>query len=83
MIFGILLQAQRGVRSWGSIALALYVFIVGLVIICLMRVARYFGSAGKQQKLIRMELTKLAEEVARLRQNLEQTKENDGPADAT
>jgi len=50
--------------------LALYVFIFALVIICLIRVARYFGSAGKEQKLMRMEMGKLAEEVHLLRQQI-------------
>lgn len=53
------------------VMLALYVFIFALVIICLIRVARYFGTAGKEQKLMRMEMGKLAEEVHLLRQELE------------
>lgn len=40
------------------------------VIICLVRVSRYFRNAGKEQKLIRMELGKLAEEVKQVRQVL-------------
>ncbi len=41
-----------------------------LVIICLVRVSRYFKTAGNEQKLIRMELGKLAEEVKQVRQEL-------------
>jgi len=48
----------------------IYAFLFGLVIVCLIRVARYFGNAGKEQKLIRLELGKVAEEVHLLRQEL-------------
>ena len=53
------------------VVVAVYAFIFALVIICLVRVARYFRTAGKEQKLIRMELGKVAEEVHLLRQELE------------
>lgn len=53
------------------LVLGIYVFLFALVIICLIRVARYFGNAGKEQKLIRLELGKVAEEVHLLRQELE------------
>ena len=59
------------------ILLAVYAFIFALVIICLVRVARYFRTAGKEQKLIRMELGKVAEEVRLLRQDLKGDKDND------
>ena len=58
------------------IVIVAYVFIFVLVIICLVRVARYFRTAGKEQKLIRMELSKLAEEVQLIRQELKGGKEN-------
>jgi hypothetical protein len=54
------------------IAFVVYLFILTLVIICLVRIARYFKSAGKEQKLVRMELGKLAEEVRLIRQQLPQ-----------
>ncbi len=47
-----------------------YAFLFALVIICLIRIARFFSSAGKEQKLIRLELGKVAEEVHLLRQEL-------------
>lgn len=50
--------------------LAAYVFIFALIIISLIRVARYFKTAGKEQKLLRMEVGKLAEEVHLLRQEV-------------
>jgi hypothetical protein len=52
------------------ILLSAYAFIFALIIICLIRVSRYFLTAGKEQKLIRMEIGKLAEEVHQLRQEL-------------
>jgi L-asparagine transporter-like permease len=53
------------------IAISAYVFIFALIIICLIRVSRYFMTAGKEQKLMRMELGKLAEEVHTIRQKLD------------
>ena len=46
--------------------------IVGLVLVIafLIRMIRYFKTAGNEQKLIRMELGKLAEEVQQLRHEL-------------
>ena len=63
------------------IILVAYVFIFALVIICLIRVSRYFLTAGKEQKLIRMELGKLAEEVHLLRQSLKDDKDTDSSAE--
>ena len=57
------------------VALAFYVFIFILAVMCLVDVTRYFSTAGKEQKLIRMELGKIAEEVHLLRQKLENGKE--------
>jgi len=59
-----------GTNVFGILAFAIYVFIFSLIIICLIRVARYFRDAGKEQKLIRMELGKVAEEVHLLRQEM-------------
>lgn len=59
------------------IVIAAYVFIFALVIICLIRVSKYFMNAGKEQKLIRMELGKLAEEVHLLRQEMKNGKVSD------
>ena len=50
--------------------LAAYVFIFVLVIISLIRASRYFKNAGKEQKLLRIEMGKLAEEVHLLRQDI-------------
>ena len=59
------------------VILAVYVFIFALVIICLIRISTYFRTAGKEQKLIRMELGKVAEEVHLLRQELKTGKKGD------
>ena len=63
------------------IILVAYVFIFALVIICLIRASRYFMNAGKEQKLIRMELGKLAEEVHLLRQEQKDGKATDSAAE--
>ncbi len=52
-----------------------YAFLFILVIIVLLRLARYFGRAGKEQQRIRMELTKLADEVHQLRKNSQERHE--------
>ncbi len=48
------------------IGLAFYV----LLAFCIYRAAKYFGTAGKEHKLLRMEMGKLAEEVHLLRREL-------------
>ncbi len=57
-------------------------FIVALVIIGLVRLVKYLGTAGKEMKLTRMEVGKLAEEVHQLRQELTVRKEKDSPTQA-
>jgi hypothetical protein len=61
------------------IVMGIYVFLFALVIICLIRIARFFRTAGKEQKLIRLELGKVAEEVHLLRKELKGDKENSSP----
>lgn len=75
MIHNIL--AYLGVSISAIIAIAAYAFLFGLIIICLIRVARYFKNAGNEQKLIRMELGKVAEEVHLLRQEMKEGKVSD------
>ena len=53
------------------LVLGAYVFVFILIIISLIRVSRYFKNAGKEQKLLRIEMGKLAEEVHLLRQETE------------
>jgi hypothetical protein len=63
------------------VALAFYTFIFTLVVMCLVSVTRYFGTAGKEQKLIRMEVGKIAEEVHLLRHELKGNKDNGSSMD--
>jgi hypothetical protein len=77
MIEGILALTKGTVTIIAPIIFIAYGFIFALIIICLIRVSRYFMSAGKEQKLIRMELGKLAEEVHLLRQNLKDDENTD------
>jgi hypothetical protein len=64
------------------VGFAAYVFIIALVIISLVRVSRYFMTAGKEQKLIRLELGKVAEEVHQLRQQLKDARERGSSAES-
>ncbi|MBW8035949.1 MAG: hypothetical protein FVQ79_10035 [Planctomycetes bacterium] len=52
------------------IGIAVYVFILTLIIVGLVRLVKYLGSAKNEQKLIRMELGKLAEEVHLIRKEI-------------
>ena len=53
----------------------------GLVIFGLVKLIKYLGSAGKEQKLIRMELSKLADEVQQIRQDLKTKSTNEASED--
>ena len=77
MIHNILANSEGFVTL--LIVIVAYAFIFALVIICLIRASRYFMSAGKEQKLIRMELGKLAEEVHLLRQEMKEGKVSESP----
>ncbi|MHC4371296.1 MAG: hypothetical protein ACYTE3_22240 [Planctomycetota bacterium] len=47
-----------------------------LLTVCLWRAAKYFGSAATEQKLLRIETGKLAEEVHLLREDIEVRSDN-------
>lgn len=68
------LLAAAGPRSGSMVltvvAMGIYALLFALVIICLIRIARFFRTAGTEQKLIRLELGKVAEEVHLLRQEM-------------
>ena len=66
----------------GILVFLCYGFIVALVIIGLVRLVKFLGTANKEMKLMRMELSKLAEEVQIIRQKLENHTESDGNADS-
>jgi len=48
-----------------------------LIVICLIRLIRFLGNARNEMKLVRMELSKLAEEVHLLRRESKGRKEGD------
>ncbi len=79
MILDIL--AETGTQSifgfYGLLIILVYVPIFALIVMGLIRLVRYLGSAGREQKLLRIEVTKLAEEVHLLRQGLERDKDSD------
>jgi len=64
------------------VALAFYVFIFTLVVMCLVSVTRYFSTAGKEQKQIRIDLGKIAEEVHLIRQELEVGKDQESSTES-
>lgn len=85
MIDSILALTTQGIVPGTLMVLvvfAVYAFIFALVIICLIRVSRYFMTAGKEQKLIRMELGKLADEIHAIRQKLENRTESNKATDS-
>jgi len=80
-----LLSAAEPVRRnmvspGGVLVLLVYAFFVCLVIIGLIRLVRFLGSANKEMKLTRMEVGKLAEEVHLLRQELKGGKDSNSSA---
>ena len=58
----------------GILFITIYVSIFVLIISFLFRVVKYFKTAGNEQKLLRLELGKLADEVQQLRRELKETK---------
>jgi len=61
-------------QFWGLVAF------VAFVIFCIHRITKFFDSGRKEQKLMRMELSKLAEELQLLREELKGDKNSDPPA---
>ena len=76
MITNILANIEAS-SPWGSvlliIPLIIYVGFIVLVISLMVRLVRYISTAGKERKLLRMELGKLAEEVHQMREQREST----------
>ncbi len=56
------------------VAIIIYGGLFALIIVGLIRLVRFLGTAGKESKLMRLELGKLAEEVHLIRQELKETK---------
>jgi len=59
-----------GVMVFGCIYWLLIIGFWGLIIFGIVQLVRYLGSARKEQKLIRMELGKLADEVQQIHKEL-------------
>ena len=70
-------QSERIVNLWPSLGLVAF---VAFVIFCIHRAVKFLDSWRKEQKLIRMELGKLAEEVHLLQQNLKDDKDSESSA---
>src|SRR3989339_2144031 len=57
--------------AWGTIIILLiYAGILALILVGLIRFIKFLSSVPKEQKLLRMELGKLAEEVHQIRKEL-------------
>ncbi|MBW8039058.1 MAG: hypothetical protein FVQ85_03565 [Planctomycetes bacterium] len=69
------------VSIFGILVFLCFGFIVALVIIGLVRLVKFLGTANKEMKLTRMEMGKLAEEVQIIRRKLENHTKNDGAAE--
>jgi len=71
---------SSGINILYILMLIIYVGILVLVISFLIRMVKYFKTAGNEQKLIRLELGKLADEVQQLRQKLQGGKDTESSA---
>lgn len=87
MILNVLAETYRPALVYSPVGiilfivlLAVYVGIPVLVISFLIRTVRYFKTAGNEQKLIRMELGKIADEVQQLRHELKGVKDSKSSA---
>jgi len=77
MMLNTLVETRHMISIGGIIVIFVFVSIFVLLIIGLIRLVRYLGSVGKEQKLMRMEMGKLAEEVHLFRRELEKEKDSD------
>ena len=75
MMLNTLAETRYIISIGGIIVIFVFVSIFVLLIIGLIRLVRYLGSVGKEQKLMRMEMGKLAEEVHLFRQEIKGGKE--------
>jgi len=56
------------------VAVLFFIYFIALIILGLIRLVKFLGSVPKEQKLLRMELGKLAEEVHQIRNELKNDK---------
>lgn len=78
------IESEMGINSLPGtiifvVMLFIYVGITVLVISLMIRLARYISAAGKERKLLRIELGKLAEELQLIRKELKEVKEQSKP----
>ena len=77
MMLNTLAETRYQISIGGLIVIFVFVSVFVLLIIGLIRLVRYLGSVGKEQKLMRMEMGKLAEEVHLFRQEIKGDKNSD------
>lgn len=77
MTEGVLALSMGTWQNIQSFFLAVHALVFVLLIICLFLASRYFLHANREQKLIRMDVGKLAEEVHLLRREVKQNKDSD------
>jgi NADH:ubiquinone oxidoreductase subunit 3 (subunit A) len=70
MITNLLLSIIHEPSAFGLLAILIYLGFMVLVVIGLIRFVKFLGSVPKEQKLLRFELGKLAEEVHKIREEL-------------
>lgn len=73
-------QTRSFISIGGLIIFLVYGGILVLIIIGLLRLVRFLGTANKEMKLTRMEVGKLAKEVHLLRQELKGGKDSNSSA---
>lgn len=76
MTEGVLALSMDTWQKIEPLLLAAYAVIFVLLVVCLFLVSRYFLRTNREQKLIRMDMGKLAEEVHLLRRELKQNKDS-------
>ena len=77
MTKGVLVLSMDTWQKIQPFFLAVHALVFVLLIICLFLASRYFLHANREQKLIRMDVGKLAEEVHLLRREMKQNKDSD------
>ena len=61
-------ESEHARNPWPFLGLVAF---AAFVIFCIHRIGKFFDSGRKEQQLIRMELSKLAEEIQLIRRKLE------------
>ncbi len=69
-----LVETQPMLNLGGLVVVGAFVAFIILIVTFLYRATIFFGSARKEQMLLRLEMGKLAEEVQQLRERLQEPK---------